>query len=125
MKHPYADLIGLEVDQQNSEGSVCSLRVSEDHFNPHGVVHGALLYSLADTGMGAALYPLLGEGEICATIEIKISYFAPVRSGTVKCVTRVINRGKKVASMESEISADDVLVAKASGSYAVFRPGKR
>ncbi len=124
MYHPYADLIGLEVTEQRAGYSVCSLEVSEKLHNPHRVVHGAVLYSLADTGMGAALYPLLTVGELCATIEIKINYYAPIRSGLIECVTKVVNRGKSVANLESEIMSGNVLAAKANGNYAIFKPNE-
>jgi acyl-CoA thioesterase len=103
MKHPFADLIALTIDEQRAGFSRLSLIVSDDHLNPHNVVHGAVLYALADTGMGSALYPTLAEGEICATIEIKINYFKPVTGGTVSCTTTIINRGKSVANLESKL----------------------
>jgi len=121
MYHPYADLIGLKIDEQKSGYSKCSLESEEKLFNPHNVIHGAVLYSLADTGMGAALYPSLNEGEICATIEIKINYYKPVKSGVITCVTDVINKGKSVANLESLIYCGDTLVAKANGNYSIFR----
>jgi acyl-CoA thioesterase len=123
MTHPFIDLIGLRFEEQRPGYSRCTLAVSEKHFNPHGVVHGAVTFALADTGMGAALFPTLSAGEICATIEIKISYFKPVASGALSCVTEIVNRGKKVASMESSIFAGEALVAKASGTYSIFTPG--
>ena len=122
--HPYADLLGLTVEEQRSGFSRCSLTISEKHLNPHHVVHGAVLYALADTGMGAALYPTLEAGEICATIEVKINYYKPVAAGTVTCTTELINRGKTVANLESCIYAGEVLVAKANGNYSIFRPNK-
>ena len=76
--HPFAELIDLRVEEQRAGFSELSLAVTKDHLNPHNVVHGAVIYAMADTGMGAALYPTLAAGEICATIEIKISYFKPV-----------------------------------------------
>ena len=124
MDHPYADLLGLIVDEQRSGYSKCTLTVTEKHLNPHRVVHGAVLYALADTGMGAALYPTLDAGEICATIEVKINYYKPVVSGVITCVTQVINRGKTVANLESAIYAGEVLVARANGNYSIFKPGR-
>ena len=121
MGHPYADLICFNIDEQENGHSQCSLVVRDELFNPHGVLHGAAIYSLADTGMGAALYPSLEDGQICATIEIKTSYFKPVVSGTVVCITRVVNRGRTVANLDSEIFCCDRLVAKASGNYAIFK----
>ena len=124
MKHPFAELIGLRVRQSHAGSSTLSLTVGAQHLNPHGVVHGAVLYALADTGMGAALYPTLAAGEICATIEIKINYFKPVTAGEVVCRTDLVNRGKSVANLESKLHVGDALVAQANGNYAIFRPNR-
>lgn len=120
--HPFADLIGLRTDSRDAGTSEMSLEVAPGHLNPHGVVHGAVLYALADTGMGAALYPSLAPGETCATIEIKISYFRPVLSGRVRCRTEVLNRGRTIANLESRLYVDDRLVAQANGNYAILAP---
>ena len=122
MNHPFAKLIGLEFESAHAGRSVCRLETDERHLNPHGVVHGAVMYALADTGMGGALYPQLQKDQSCTTIEIKISYFKPVKEGVLECSTRVINKGKTVACLESEIYCGNDIVAKASGSYAVFVP---
>ena len=118
--HPFADLIGLEVDSLGNGESTCSIEVRKDLLNPFKVLHGGILYSLADTGMGGAILPLLSEGEICATIEIKISYFKAVRSGKVVCRSRVVHRGKRVASLESEIHSGKERIATATGSFSIF-----
>jgi acyl-CoA thioesterase len=120
--HPYADLIDLVVDERRPGHSRCSIRLAPKHMNPHGVAHGAVLYALADTGMGVALYPTLEPGELCATIEIKITYFKPVAGGTLVCTTEMPNRGKAVAHLESSLHVGDRLVARAAGSFAIFRP---
>lgn len=122
MNHPFADLIDLRVDECSAGTSVLSLTVAEQHLNPHRVAHGAVVYALADTGMGSALYPTLAAGEICATIEIKINYFKPIPAGRLLCRTQMVNRGKTVANLESRIFLDDLLVAQANGNYAIFRP---
>lgn len=88
--------------------------------NPHGVVHGAVAYALADTGMGAALYTLLGPEESCATIEIKIVYLASAREGELVCETKVVRKGSRVAVLESEVFASDRLIAKALGTYSIL-----
>lgn len=120
-RHPYADLIGLRMTEQRPGFSRCELRVEEKHLNPHEVVHGAILYAMADTGMGAALYPTLDAGEICATIQITMNYFKPVPAGLVCCTTEMLNRGKRVANLESRLYVDGSLVASANGNYSIFR----
>lgn len=121
MYHPYANLIGLKIEEQEDNYSKCIIEANEKLLNPHGVIHGAVIYALADTGMGAALYPSLKEGEICATVEIKINYFRVVKSGTISCITKIVNRGKRIVNMDSEIFHEGQLVAKANGTYMVFR----
>jgi acyl-CoA thioesterase len=120
--HPFADLIDLRIVERSAGASRLALTVTDDHLNPHRVVHGAVLFALADTGMGAALYPTLAEGEICATIEIKINYFRPVSGGELLCMTQLVNRGRRVANLESRLFVGDQLVAQANGNYAIFAP---
>ncbi len=122
MQHPFAELIGLRFEEQRAGYSRCALEVGEKHLNPHGVAHGAVLYALADTGMGAALYPTLDPGQICATIQITMNYFKPVGSGVITCTTVLINRGKAVAHLESRIVLGELLVATANGNYSIFTP---
>jgi acyl-CoA thioesterase len=117
--HPFADLIGLTFDPTESGSSRCRVPIRGELLNPHRVVHGAVAYALADTGMGGALYPLLEEGESCATIEIKIVYLSSAREGELVCDTRVVRKGSRVAVLESEIFESDRLVAKALGTYSI------
>ncbi|MBL8383620.1 MAG: PaaI family thioesterase [Burkholderiales bacterium] len=124
MSHPFAELIGLHIDEQRAGYSRLTLVAGKRHLNPHGVVHGAVAYALADTGMGVALYPTLAAGELCATIEIKINYFKAVRPGLLVCTTELVNRGKTVANLEARVTVDDVVVARANGNYAIFRPSR-
>jgi acyl-CoA thioesterase len=96
------------------------VEVTDDLKNPHGVLHGGVLYTMADTGMGAALYTELGADESCATIEVKINYLKPVKSGEVVCETEIVNKGRSVAYLESELTNGGETVARATGSYSVF-----
>lgn len=122
MDHPFADLIALRVDEQAAGSSTLRLEADARHLNPHRVVHGAVLYAMADTGMGSALYPTLAPGELCATIEIKINYFKPVHAGLLTCRTTLVNRGKTVANLDARLYLGEVLVAQANGNYAIFKP---
>ncbi len=119
--HPFGDLIGLEFIKLAKGYSQCTLEVNDKLMNPHKVIHGGVLYSMADTGMGGALYTYLDKNELCATLDIKITYFRGVRLGTLICDTKVIHKGKRVAFLESEILNDERLVAKAVGTYSIFK----
>jgi len=120
LEHPYADLLGFVVDSRADGKSSCRLPFSKKLLNPNNVVHGGAIYSLADTGMGAALMSAVNEGELCATIEIKITYLHAAGANDLRCETQVIKKGRRVAMLESDIFSGDKLIAKATGSFAVF-----
>ncbi|MBL8337087.1 MAG: PaaI family thioesterase [Rhodoferax sp.] len=123
-RNPFADHVGFTMDPPVPGESTSRLQIAPQHLNPNGVLHGAVLYAMADTGMGAAVFPTLAEGELCATIEIKMSYFKALVRGEVVCRTVLVNRGKRVAYLESSALAGDVLLARASGTYAIFTPSR-
>lgn len=116
----FGQLVGIDMYERSDGVSRCRLTVRPEVLNPHGVLHGAAMYALADNGMGAAVYSRLAEEESCATIEITIVYLAPVFEGVIDCETRVIQKGKRVAALESEIRNGERLVAKALGTFAIF-----
>jgi len=113
-------LVGFDVTERGEGFSRCELEVEEKHLNPHRVVHGGVVYTLADTGMGAAVYSVLEPHESCATIELKVVYIAPVRAGRLVCESRVVHRGRRVIVLESEVRNGERLAAKALGTFAVF-----
>ncbi|MGB0388439.1 MAG: PaaI family thioesterase [Ardenticatenaceae bacterium] len=119
--HPFADLLGMSMATSSDGYSEFVLTVDKKLLNPHQVLHGGVIYSLADTGMGAAVYTVLNEGQLCATIEIKISYFKPVFAGEIVCKTKIVNKGRSIVTLESEVFNGEQLVAKAMGSYAIFK----
>jgi acyl-CoA thioesterase len=116
----FGDLIGLEFTKLEDGSSHCQLEVNESHLNPHHVVHGAVVYSLADTGMGGALFSSLDPGQRCATLEIKISYLHFATSGTLSCESRVVQKSRRFGFTESEVFSDERRIAKATGTFAIL-----
>jgi acyl-CoA thioesterase len=120
--HPFASTIGLHFSAPPGAGrSLCWLEVEEHLRNPHGVLHGGVIFSMADTGMGAALYSLLAPDETTTTIEIKINYLQAVTQGRIECATRTIDKGAFIGVLESEIRNGNALVATALGTFAIVK----
>jgi acyl-CoA thioesterase len=92
----------------------------ERHFNPQGVAHGGVAYSLADTAMGGALFSTLDKGFWCATLEIKFNYHVGVREGRLICEASVLHKGKRIANIDARLFQHDRLVASANGNFAIF-----
>ena len=121
---PFRDLVGVTFTRVDNGYSHCVLEVDRKLLNPAGIVHGGALYTLADSGMGAALFSFVDEGELFLTVETSVFYFKAVSSGTLTCESRVVHKGKRVAVMEAEISNGEQLVAKAVGTFSIYK-GKR
>jgi len=119
--NPFGELIGLSFSQLENGYSRCALQVTDRLLNPNRVLHGGVVYSLADTGMAGALHTDLDADESCATVEISIVYLAAVTSGTLTCDTKLIHRSKRIAILQSEVENDGRLVPKALGTYSVIK----
>lgn len=115
--------VGVRIAARGSGRSRCLLDLQPWHFNVHDVVHGGVVFTLADRAMGVALYSLLAAGELCATIDGRVSYLCPITHGPLQCDARVRRRGKRVAYLDADVLVGDELVATASASFAIF-PGK-
>jgi len=119
---PIAEALHIHNDGAQDGRARYHLEVTPDILNPHGVLHGGAVYTMVDYAMGGATMSVLPPGEICATIEIKISYFAGVRGGRLECDTQIIKRGRQVVFLESRVTdGGGKLVAAATGSFAVIR----
>jgi len=119
---PLADTLGITSVAREPGHCRMRLEVNPAFFNPNGVLHGGVIYTMIDYSMGGAVQAGLPEGEHCATIEVKVSYLASVREGTLTAETHVVKQGRSVAFVESKVTDDQGrLIATGSGSMFIFR----
>jgi uncharacterized protein (TIGR00369 family) len=119
---PLGDMLGIVGEVREPGYARLRLIVDPAYFNPNGVLHGGVVYTLIDYSMGGAVQAGLPEGEHCATIEVKVSYLAAVRGGTLKAETHVVKQGRNIAFAESKVTDEQgQLVAAATGSMFIFR----
>ena len=123
----FARALGLQMVERGDGRCMMAIDVNrQQHFNPQGVAHGGVAYSLADTAMGGALTSLLPEDQWCATLEIKFNYHVRVAEGRLTCDAEVLHRGKRVANIDARLYQDGRLVGSANGNFAIFAaPGTR
>lgn len=119
---PFSTLLGINYDLVDSGVCRVSFIPREEHFNPHHLLSGGVIYTMIDHGMGAALWSLNPE-EKTATIEIKINYISAVKdSKKLIGEIKVIEKKSKIAYLEGEVRTDDgTLVAKATGTFFIVR----
>jgi uncharacterized protein (TIGR00369 family) len=117
-------LFGFELEAATPGRAVLRMRVRRGHRQVHGVVHGGILASLADTAGGMAAYTVVPRGTRLATVEMKINYLEAVQRGDLLAEARVLRRGRNLAVAECEVrNGDRGLVAKALLTFSIA-PGK-
>lgn len=124
MDQPFIRHVGLQIVGSAHGTSDLRLRIEAHHLNTNGVVHGGALFTLVDTGMGVALHSAMARHERCATVDARISYLKPVRSGEVVCASRLLHREGGLAHLASSLTVDGVEIATATGVFAVFEVHK-
>ena len=90
-------LFGMAVSYEG-DACVVSFEVKPFMYNPQGSLHGGVLAMALDISMGHLLKQHFGAG---ATLEMKVQYFAPVRSGEVACRASFLKKGRKTFFLQS------------------------
>jgi len=98
----FAELLGMRPTSMGDGRARFELDVAPNHLNPNGTVHGGVIYSLADSAMGTALFSQLDGRQWCATLEIKMNYLLPVTGGTIAAEATVISRTQRIGVLEAE-----------------------
>ena len=129
---PYPVLLGLEVVEQRSGFIRCRLPVTDRLMNGVGLVHGGALVSLVDHVLSIVVYPHVEIGKWAATLDLKVSYVAPVRAGELIADAEITSLRKRIGTVRIDVrnpqraGEDGELVATAMGTvYVKERPTQR
>lgn len=119
---PAATLIGMRLASFAAGEAVVLLDAGAAHGNPMGTVQGGILAALADAAMGWAYMTTLGEGESYTTLEMKVNFLRPARSGPLTARARVLSAGRTIGLVECAVLGDgDKLVAHGVSTCLTLR----
>jgi uncharacterized protein (TIGR00369 family) len=104
---PVADTIGMRLVAASPGEATFELDVQQRHANPMGTVHGGILCDVADGAMGVAYASTLDEGESFTTLELKINFLRPFRTGRIRAHGRLVDRGRNVGLVECRVVDDE------------------
>ena len=77
----FTQLLGMRIEAAEPGRGVVSISVDERLMHPQQIVHGGVIFTLADTAMAMALLSTHTPGTRAGTIEAKINFLLPVRAG--------------------------------------------
>ncbi|PYQ28638.1 MAG: PaaI family thioesterase [Acidobacteria bacterium] len=117
---PIATLLQVRPVSLGAGEARVELTATDRLHNAMGTLHGGVFCDLADVAMGTALATIAADGESFATLQMQMSYFAPIVNGTLSAHARVIRRGRGTAHLECDLEdADQRVVARATSVYAI------
>lgn len=119
---PIEQTLGFRMIAIERGRAVMELSIDERHTNPFGTGHGGLIADLADAAMGAACHSTLADDQQCSTLELKVSFLRPARSGKLQAEGRVIRDGRTVSFLECDVTDESgTLIARASATLLKSR----
>jgi uncharacterized protein (TIGR00369 family) len=112
--------IGAEVIDFGDGYAELAFEIQPHHKQHLGVVHGGAIATLADHTGWYAVISELDKEFTSVTIEIKINYLKPANGDILRAQAKVVNRTKRTAFVTIEVLSKDLIVAYATGTYAII-----
>ena len=121
----YFQLLDVHIENAHNGKGAVRTHVDARLFHPQQVVHGGVIFTLADTAMSMALLSVLPAGTPVSTIEAKINYLLPVRSGELVAEASIVHRGRSTAVLEATVyninDEERKVIARTLGTFHIQR----
>ena len=94
-KDHFASHLGVEMLEYGSGRARATMTLQKHHLNSAGMTHGGAIFSLADAVFSAASN---SHGTLAVAINVSISFFKAVSSGTLTAEAEEISLNPKLAT---------------------------
>lgn len=111
---------GIEVVEEEG-GCYTRVEIAPEHLNPYGIVHGGLMYTMADTATGLTAGKYI---DVPVTLDSDFHFLSNVSSGVLTAKAEIIKGGKHVMWLRVRVVADDKLVL-AEGTFTYYSGKKK
>jgi acyl-CoA thioesterase len=116
-------LLKMRVDTADSGTRRVHVTVDERLMQLQMIVHGGVIFTLADSAMGMTLLSVLSPGTRVGTIEAKTNFLLPVRSGELVAEASIVHLGHSIAVLEATVynivEGDQRAVARMLGTFRI------
>jgi len=102
---PFARLLGMRLTLVEDGEAAFELTPAEQHYNPIGVVHGGVAFTLLDSAMGCAVQTRCPAGKGYTTLEIKANLVRAIthQTGALRASAKVVHFGGRTATAEARL----------------------
>ncbi len=120
---PFEEYLEMRIEEAAEGRAVLTMPFKVKHAQGKGLMHGGAVTALADTAVAMAIKSLLPEGTHFATVELGLTFHAPVRGGGVRALARVTERDERTIRGEAQVfDAQGTKVATFRSLFKVKRP---
>ena len=120
---PIMETLGMTDLRAERGRVVVEMPAAGFHYNPLGTVHGGVISTLLDTAAACAVHSTLAVGELYTSLDLTVKFLraVTVESGLLTCEGTVIQRGRRTALAQAQLSDEQGrLVAHATSSCMIF-----
>ena len=105
----------IKLIDYDKESAAMEVNITENSLNPYGIVHGGLIFTLADTSMGIIAR---ATGKIAVTLNSQINQLLPAKGPKLISKAKAIKIGRNTALLTTEIFDDqNNLIASSNATY--------
>lgn len=121
----YEEMGLVRIVEQSKERAVLEYLAKPEQCHSGGVVQGGFVTGWIDAAMAHAAIAICGEDLVPMTLELKVSFFAPARPGTIFAEGWAIKHGRRTAFYEGALKdAAGTLLAKATSTMTLVDRAK-
>lgn len=112
----YIEYNNIKVD--DLEKGELYIDISSKHLNPYGIVHGGVIYTLADTAMGVSLTDI----GYFTTVSSNINFIKACKGDKINTKVERLKVTKNMAFLNCYIyDSDDNLISMVNGTYYLYK----
>lgn len=101
---PFVASIGMQASIDEIGRARTWIAIRESFYQAEGLVHGGVIYTLADAAVAIAIHSCTHPTQKIATVEAKMNYLAPATTGTLSALAHVEHQGQTLAVAQCEIT---------------------
>ena len=103
----YRALSGIDTENIGEGLAKGTVKVTEDHLNRGGIMHGGAIATICDSTMGRAVGTTLEPGQSTATASMTMTYLASAKPGDELTATATVRkRSRQTVVVEAEVVRD-------------------
>jgi len=118
----FYQLLNMKIEEVHDNYARLSIQVDKKHIQFLETVHGGVMASLADSAAAWAIYGSTNMEGTPVTVEMKINFLKPVKSGKLVAEARNIHRGSRIFVSDVEVkNGEGNLIAKSLVTYYMLK----